>query len=105
MSDPDNPPLLIEPRQLVEIRARGEPVVFVDVRSAEEHAAGTVEGAIHIPAAELPSRIGELSAGALVITVCNHGGPRSCGAAERLRTLGFPRAVALKGGVHGSHKH
>ena len=30
-------------------RAAGEPVVVVDVRGAEDYAAGHVEGAIHVP--------------------------------------------------------
>lgn len=105
MPTPNAAPLLIDREYLRQVRSSGGQVVVVDVRTAEEYAAGTAEGAIHIPAADLPSKVAEFPTGALVVTVCNHGGPRSCGAAEQLRALGYPKAAALKGGVHGARDH
>jgi rhodanese-related sulfurtransferase len=81
-------------------RASGRRVVAVDVRSAEEFAAGTALGAQHVP----PDQLDALAASvgdAIVVTVCNHGGGRSQGAAARLRALGVASARHLEGGVLG----
>ena len=73
-------------------------VVLLDVRSAEEFAEGSIPGARNV----LPDRLGNevVPANALVVTVCNHGGPRSQGAAKSLRERGID-AKFLVGGVKG----
>jgi rhodanese-related sulfurtransferase len=73
-------------------------VVLLDVRSPEEFAEGTVPGAKNV----LPDRLADESIprDALVVTVCNHGGPRSQGAANALRERGID-ARFLVGGVKG----
>lgn len=73
----------------------------MDVRSEAEFAAGTVAGAVNIPLDQLRARSDKVPKDATIVTVCNHGGSRSCGAAEQLRGLGFENAAALKGGVRG----
>lgn len=70
-------------------------IVVVDVRSAEEFAAGHVDGAINIPLDVLPSRASTLPRNALVVTVCGKGGGRSERAAMELRALGFRSARSL----------
>lgn len=72
----------------------------VDVRSAEEFAAGHVPGALHIPLDELPGRLSELPHDRPVVTYCNMfhpGASRGERAAEQLSRLGFDAAV-LEGG-------
>ena len=91
----------VEPQQLRELLERGEPVVILDVRSAEEFAAGHVTGAISIPADELAARAGEFAKKATLVTVCNFGGSRSCNAAEQLRTMGYENVAPLRGGTRG----
>ena len=73
-------------------------VVLLDVRSAEEFAEGSIPGAKNV----LPARLQEeiIPRDALVVTVCNHGGPRSQGAAKALRERGID-ARFLAGGVKG----
>jgi rhodanese-related sulfurtransferase len=73
-------------------------VVLLDVRSAEEFAEGSVLGAKNV----LPDRLQDepVPRDALVVTVCNHGGPRSQGAAKALRERGID-ARFLVGGVKG----
>ena len=101
MNDSKQQPPLVDAQQLRALVQSSETVIIVDVRSAEEFAAGTIEGAINVPADQLADRSSAFPNDATVVTVCNHGGARSCGAAEQLRSRGFHRTVALKGGVRG----
>jgi rhodanese-related sulfurtransferase/predicted transcriptional regulator len=74
---------------LLERLARGD-VVLVDVRPADEYAAGHIEGARSIPLAELEQRLAELPPGAEVVAYCR--GPFCAYAHEavrRLRAEGF----------------
>lgn len=74
--------------------------ILIDVRSAEEYAAGTVEvdgiPALHIPVDELRERFGEVPRLAKVIVHCQVG-QRGNTATRLLRHLGFD-AVNLDGG-------
>jgi len=89
----------IEPNELRQRLNRGERVVVVDVRSADEFLADHIDGAVNIPAYELTARARELPRDATFVTVCNLGGARSCGAAEQLQGLGYSGAKPLRGGV------
>lgn len=88
----------IEVEALDRLRAEGRHVVVVDVRSTEEYAAGHVAGALHIPGAELASRVDELRGAEFVVTACGKGGGRSAEGAALLRSLGV-RARLLGGGT------
>ena len=73
----------------VEMEARrlaGQGLV-VDVRSTDEHAAGHVPAAIHIPHTRLVDRLGELPAGVALIVHCRSGA-RAAAAAALLRRAG-----------------
>ena len=48
---------------------------LLDVREDEEWNAGRIEGAVHIPLAQLPARLAELDRDRPVVTVCRSGGP------------------------------
>ncbi|MFY9511023.1 MAG: rhodanese-like domain-containing protein [Rubrivivax sp.] len=89
----------MELQTLREMRQSGRPVSIVDVRSAEEFAAGHVDGAVNIPADQLQARAAELPADTPIVTVCSFGGARSCGAAQRLRDLGHADTLPLRGGT------
>ena len=71
---------------------------IVDVRPAEEFAAGSVPNARNIPLAEIGQRASELRKDRPVILVCNHGrtAPR---AASKLRAGGIGEVYVLAGGV------
>ena len=47
----------ILPSEIKERLDRGENLAIVDVREDEEVAAGIIQGAIHIPLAQLPDRL------------------------------------------------
>src|SRR5690349_8819501 len=49
-----------DPSDVVAARAAGERLVLVDVRNDESWALGHIPGAIHLPAAQLTARLGEL---------------------------------------------
>ena len=91
----------IEADELRENLKRGHKTVLIDVRSPDEFALGHISGAINIPADQLTARAGELPNDAPIITVCNFGGARSCGAADQLQSLGYKNTLPLRGGVRG----
>lgn len=101
MSEPNSDQKLMEPDELRQKLNRGEELVVIDVRSAEEFASGHIDGAINIPADQLVMRLGEIPDKAAIVTVCNFGGARSCGTARQLQNLGRTNALPLRGGVRG----
>jgi rhodanese-related sulfurtransferase/predicted transcriptional regulator len=70
--------------ELIE-RLRHGDVVLVDVRPAEEYAAGHIEGARSIPIDELESRLAELPADREIVAYCR--GPFCAYAHEAVRTM------------------
>jgi rhodanese-related sulfurtransferase len=71
--------------------AKGE-VVVLDVRDAKElEELGTLKGVIHIPIAQLESRLGELPKDKVILTACNSGG-RASRAMTLLESKGFKTA-------------
>ena len=87
------------PAQATLLINRGKTTI-VDVRSAEEFAAGRLPDAINIPAADLGKRVGELekSKSKTTIVVCQKGS-RGFSAAKVLEKAGFTDVVVLDGGV------
>lgn len=83
-----------EAKKLVEDGAQ-----LVDVRAEHEWDAGRIEGASHLPLAELSERVGELDRERPVVLYCR-GGNRSTMAAEALAAEGFD-AVKLSEGIVG----
>jgi phage shock protein E len=69
-------------------------VVYVDVRTPEEFAAGHVQGAIHIPHTEMAARLGELEEhrDAELVLYCRTGN-RSGIAKQILESAGFEHLV------------
>jgi rhodanese-related sulfurtransferase/DNA-binding transcriptional ArsR family regulator len=63
---------LAEPvsRQELIRRAQAGDVVVIDVRPAEEYAAGHIPGAVSIPLGELPARLDALPAGTEIVAYC-----------------------------------
>lgn len=82
-------------------RAAGEAVVVVDVRSAQEFAAGHIEGAIHLPVADIEADPKRLPLDRPLVTACGKGGGRSEGAAAALAAAGARDVGFLEGGTLG----
>jgi len=72
-------------------------LTIIDVRENDEWAAGHIEGAVHIPLAQLPGRVAEVPPDAQTLVYCKSGG-RSAQATVFLKHAGRD-AVNLDGGV------
>ncbi|MGB0064804.1 MAG: rhodanese-like domain-containing protein [Terracidiphilus sp.] len=71
----------------------------VDVREPWEFAATRIEGSLHMPMGEVPTRAQkELDTNERLIVVCHHG-VRSLNATAWLRRQGFEKAQSLRGGI------
>jgi adenylyltransferase/sulfurtransferase len=88
----------IAPRELAQQIQAGSDLQLVDVREPFELEICRLDGALHIPLRELPSRLGELDPRRDIVTVCHHG-VRSLRAGEILRAARFGRVRSLRGGV------
>ncbi|MCA0870149.1 rhodanese-like domain-containing protein [Seohaeicola saemankumensis] len=73
---------------------------FVDARSAEDHAAGTIPGATNIDWRALPGRLDELPQTGLVVVFCNTG-VRSSQATFAARLMGRTNVVVMQSGYIG----
>jgi rhodanese-related sulfurtransferase len=71
--------------------------VILDVREAEEWAAGHVDGATHVPLGEVPQRLGELPDADPLYVICRSGN-RSGRAVAWLGRQGF-ETVNVSGGM------
>ena len=71
--------------------------VVVDVRQNAEWKSGHIQGAVHIPLAQLSSRMSKLPAGKTIVTVCASG-HRSAAAARTLTRAGHD-VLNLHGGM------
>jgi len=75
-------------------------VTILDVRTAQEFREGHLNGALHIPIAELSGRIGELVPlnKRQFLVYCLAGG-RSAVACRILKKSGFSRVANMQGGI------
>lgn len=89
----------VEPNQLHDI-LRNKKVQVVDVRAPDEWRRGHLPGAIHIPLAALPDRVGELDASIPIVLHCKGGG-RSSIATSLLQAKGIDSVSNLVGGYDG----
>ncbi len=76
---------------------RTKKVQIVDVRAPDEWNRGHIPGAIHIPLAGLPQRVGELDQSVPIVLQCQGGG-RSSIAASFLQARGLSDVSNLSGG-------
>lgn len=95
MTGPATPP--VPQVSVTDLGRPFDPATVLDVREADEWAAGHIAGAVHIPLAELPARLSEVPAGDRVVVACRSGG-RSARAAAFLLHRSV-RAVNLDGGM------
>jgi rhodanese-related sulfurtransferase len=85
--------------QVTQLINRGKTTVL-DIRSAEEFAAGHVRDAKNIPLADFGNRLGELekSKGRTIVVICQTGN-RGDKAVRQLAAAGFDDALSLDGGL------
>ena len=85
----------LDPAAAAELIAGGAQVV--DVRTAEEHAAGHIEHSVHVPLERLDAEAGELDRERPVVFYCR-GGNRSEMAAQAFANSGW-NAHSVAGGL------
>ncbi|WP_166238201.1 rhodanese-like domain-containing protein [Paenibacillus turpanensis] len=88
----------ITPEQLKERLSKGETIQMIDVREAEEVAAGMIPGAKHIPLGELPDRVNEIEQTGETVLICRSGG-RSGKAYDYLTAIGRTGLKNMTGGM------
>lgn len=74
--------------------------VFVDLRDSAEFKQGHITGALHIPAAKLDDRLGELEKfrAAPIVLVCKMG-QQAGTAGKKLKAGGFEQVYKMAGGM------
>ncbi len=72
--------------------------VLLDVREPWEFEICHLEGALPMPMASVPARVGELDPAREIVVICHHGG-RSAQVGMFLERQGFARVINLAGGV------
>lgn len=88
----------ISPAEAAEI-LREKSARFVDVRETWEFATTRIEGCLHLPMGEVPTRAHkELDINERLVIVCHHG-VRSLNVTAWLRRQGFEKAQSLRGGI------
>ena len=94
----------VTPQQVHELQVKKDPsLLVIDVRSAEEYAAGHVPGAVNIPHDQVPSRLAEIPKDKEVVLYCRSG-RRSGLAAETLEANGYKDLRLLQGDMPGWEK-
>lgn len=93
-----DPSLQVSPEKVKERLDNGEKLLFLDVREQWEFDLNHLEGAVHIPLKELPSRFEELDPDAEIIAYC-HKGIRSLKAIRFLKEKEFKNSKNLDGGI------
>ena len=80
-------------------KLRGEAgTLFLDVRNADELAICSIDGACHIPMAEIPERLPEIPKDQKLVIFCHHG-MRSMQVLEFLAQRGYSAVSSLRGGI------
>jgi rhodanese-related sulfurtransferase/DNA-binding transcriptional ArsR family regulator len=100
----DEPVVAMSRRELLRGVKRGE-VVLLDVRPAEEYAAGHLPGAVSVPIEEIDRRLADLPRDVEIVAYCR--GPYCAYASEAVRRLRKRRfkASRLEDGVHEWRAH
>jgi rhodanese-related sulfurtransferase len=86
------------PREVKELLARDNKVLFVDVREQWEYEAAHIEGSVLIPLREIPGNLQRIENAEEVVIFCHHG-MRSLDAAAWLRSQGVEDARSMAGGI------
>ena len=96
--DATRPPY-VQPREVQAWLEAGRPITWLDVRQADEFAAGHIAGAINIPYDQVASLTETLPHDQPIVLYCIHSAHRAPEAAKTLRAAGFENASVLEGGI------
>lgn len=88
----------LQVEQLAEWRRSGKAHVLLDVREEDEVAFASLDGALHVPMNQVPSRIDEIPQNTAVAVLC-HVGARSYAVARYLSEHGYETVFNVAGGI------
>ena len=93
-------PIEIDVASVKQMLDGGDKFVLLDCREPAEVATAKINGSMHIPMREIPSRLAELGGdqAARVVVHCHHGG-RSLRVTQFLRQQGFTQVQNMSGGI------
>lgn len=91
----------VTPQDVMQMQARREPVVLLDVRDHTEWSAGHIPNAIHITRGTLEGKVESVIPRAERIVVYCASGNRSALAAETLQQMGYMDVASMAGGIRG----
>ncbi len=89
----------ITPRELDQKKG----VTIIDVRTDKEYAHSHIPGSVHVPLADIASRVKKLKKDKDIVVYCQSGN-RSIWAIKRLIGMGYTNLYNLKGGFSAWHK-
>ncbi len=89
----------VTPETVKDWLGRELPVFFLDVREADEFAAGHLPGAVNVRSADVVGKMDDLPHDRPIILYCIHSAHRAPEAARTLRQKGFDNAHVLEGGI------
>jgi len=98
MTDDPLANIVIAPREVQELLARDDQVLFVDVREQWEYDTAHIQGSVLIPLREIPGNLARIENAQEVVIFCHHG-MRSLDAAAWLRSQGVEGARSMAGGI------
>jgi rhodanese-related sulfurtransferase len=91
----------VAPENVREMQARGEKVVYLDVREPNEWNLGRLPGAVHLPRGNLESKVEALiDRNQRVVIYCARGN-RSALAALTMKQMGYDKVASMARGFLG----
>lgn len=82
----------------VNLRGGASDLLLLDVRERDELQVSRVDGALHIPMGDIPTRQQHIDPEKHIVVMCHHGS-RSAMVAAFLKRQGFERVSNLRGGI------
>lgn len=92
-------PHIVSNEQLVEVMAREENVIVLDVREVSEYAFGHIPGAQSMPLNEVEQRFNQLDQASEIYVICRTGN-RSDLVAQQLSAAGFEKVINVVPGMY-----
>ena len=87
--------------EALEMKKRGDDIIFLDVREPNEWNLGRIPGALHIPRGNLESKVeGMIDRARAVLVYCSQGS-RSTLAADTMMQMGYLRVASISDGWAG----
>ena len=88
----------VSPAEVADMRARGEDVVYLDVREPNEWNMGRIPGAVFLPRGQIESKIEELIPRDRRVVIYCARANRSALAADTMQQMGYADVSSMSGG-------